>query len=118
MSRTPVTAWRGCHPELEGLHQYLLNDTVFAGIVMGVKTSSGNVMIRSQRFLANLTPWLIYHFKGKLKVVVQDRILFSMGADDVHGTVTLVVEEVCAEGDESCRDSDGVVEASVFSGSS
>jgi hypothetical protein len=56
---------------LEGfqhLHQHLLDDRTFAGIVMGIQRTENDVVIRSDRFLADLTLWLLLHFQGKIEV--------------------------------------------------
>ncbi|KAI9712374.1 MAG: hypothetical protein M1820_001587 [Bogoriella megaspora] len=68
--------------ELLGLHQHLLDDKTFAGIVMGIQRAEGDVIIRSKRFLADLSHWIYFYFDGVFEVSVQNKVLLSSKLGD------------------------------------
>ena len=107
--------------ELSKLHQHLLDDRTFAAIVMGINRSDGDIMVRSDRFLVNLTLWLLYHFEGTIEVYVQSSLLFKDQRGEHKRRLRLSISYHCfsnaeASWDEECLRRNGKVEASVGSG--
>lgn len=106
----------GLPKELNHLHKHLLDDKTFAGIVMGVQKTNGDVIVRSERFLADLTLWLYFHFEGSLEVIVENSILLKSKRGAMDRVVRIMVDNNCPEGLTTCWDRDGNVEASIASG--
>ncbi|KAL9067198.1 MAG: hypothetical protein Q9157_006890 [Trypethelium eluteriae] len=102
--------------ELRQFHKHLLDDRTFAGIVMGVQRAEGDVTIRSQRFLADLSAWLFFHFDGTFEISVQNRIILTSELGSENRVVRLIVNKSCAEASTSCWEEDNSVEASVTTG--
>jgi hypothetical protein len=59
------------------------------GIVLNeLQTKRREVMIESKNVISNLTLWLIYHFKGRLRVTVSSKIVY----DEVLGPEECIIE--------------------------
>lgn len=104
---------QGLPPELEGLHQHVLDDYAFAGIVMGIQRSKGDVVVRSFRFLADVTHWLLFHFYGTLRVAVNGNILLDKKCGNTPRVVLMLVEVDCVENARACSLSFGSVKVSI-----
>jgi hypothetical protein len=106
----------GLPDELRGLHPHLLDDRTFAGIVMGIQRTEKDVVIRSDRFIADLTLWLLAHFHGRVEVSVANQVLFEDTLSSSSRTVRIMVRERCAEDQNDCLKRDAPVEAMVSVG--
>ena len=66
------------------------------GVVLNqLRTPRPEVIIESDHILSNLTLWLIYHFNGRLRVIVSSRIVYDevLGRDGC--TIELRVRNFC-----------------------
>lgn len=57
-------------------------------ILCQLRAAQGEVIIESDNIITNLTLWLIYHFKGRLRVVVSSKIVY----DEVLGPEECLIE--------------------------
>ncbi|KAG9231130.1 hypothetical protein BJ875DRAFT_383626 [Amylocarpus encephaloides] len=57
-------------------------------ILCQLREAEGEVVIESDNIITNLTLWLIYHFKGRLRVVVSGKIVY----DEVLGPEEALIE--------------------------
>jgi hypothetical protein len=67
----------GTPEELGHLHVHTLDYQTFAGIVRGITTTDGDVVLKSETFIGDITTWLFYHFDGRIDVVVDQRFLLT-----------------------------------------
>lgn len=86
----------GLPAELKHLHPHLLEELTFAGIVMGIERSEQDVVIRSDRFLSDLTLWLLLHFQGSIVVSVDKNVLFERTLGPRSRVVRIMVNEFCS----------------------
>ncbi len=87
----------GLPAELKHLHPHLLSQRTFAGIVMGIERSEQDVVIRSGRFLSDLTLWLLLHFQGSIVVSVDKTVLFEKTLGPRPRVVRIMVRKLCPE---------------------
>jgi len=106
----------GLPVELKHLHPHLLDDLTFAGIVMGIERSEQDVVIRSDRFLSDLTLWLLLHFHGRIVVSVDKTVLFEKLLGPSSRTARIMIKALCPENAMSCMMLDAPVEAFVSVG--
>ena len=106
----------GLPAELGHLHWHLLDDLTFAGIVMGIERSEQDVVIRSDRFLSDLTLWLLLHFHGTIVVSVSKAVLFEKTLGPSSRFVRMMVKELCPEDVKTCLKADAPVEALISVG--
>ncbi|KAF8851822.1 hypothetical protein BDZ45DRAFT_807970 [Acephala macrosclerotiorum] len=106
----------GLPDELKHLHPHLLDDRAFAGIVMGIQRTEKDVVVRSDRFLADLALWLLTHFQGRVEISVENRVLFDKILSPSPRTVRMIVKEHCAEEQRDCLKKDAPVEAMMSIG--
>lgn len=106
----------GLPVELGHLHPHLLDDLTFAGIVMGIERSEQDVVIRSDRFLSDLTLWLLLHFHGRIVVSVDKTVLFEKLLGPSSRTARIMIKALCLEDAMSCMMLDAPVEAFVSVG--
>lgn len=108
----------GLPAELEHLHPHLLDDLTFAGIVMGIERSEQDIVIRSDRFLSDLTLWLLLHFQGRIVVSVDRTVLFEKTLGPCSRVVRIMVKKLCVMAEKFgpndtnvCDEGSGPVEA-------
>jgi hypothetical protein len=106
----------GLPEELTHLHQHLVDDRTFAGVVMGIQRTEKDVVIRSDRFLADLALWLLLHFHGRIEVSVGNRVLFEKELGSEKRVVRIMIKEECPMDSTSCNTIDGPVNAMVSVG--
>lgn len=106
----------GLPVELKHLHPHILDDLTFTGIVMGIERSEQDVVIWSDRFLSDLTLWLLLHFHGRIVVSVDKTVLFEKLLGPSFRTARIMVKALCPEDAMSCMMLDAPVEALVSVG--
>lgn len=83
---------------------------------MGIQRTENDVVIRSDRFLADLTLWLLLHFQGTMEVSVKGQVLFDKILGPSSRVVRIMVKEQCPDNANSCSKDDAPVEALVSVG--
>ena len=106
----------GLPAELEHLHPHLLDDVTFAGIVMGIERSEHNVVIRCDRFISDLTLWLLLHFHGRISVSVKETVVYEKTLGPRSRIVRIMVKNLCLDDRNYCEIEGAPVEASISVG--
>lgn len=84
-----------------------------AVILNSLRDAPEQVMVQSERLLTNLVLWLVWHFDGRLRIVVSGSIIYDRVLGPASRTVECRVGKFCSESDEGkeCA-SPGTAEAS------
>lgn len=104
----------GLPEELDSLHPHLLDHNTFAGIIMGIQRSQNDIIVRSDRFLADITLWLLSHSHGKVQVIVGNVVKYE---EDFHSssgrkrTIRLSIRDQCPGDRKTCTNDAAQVEA-------
>ncbi|KAL1615322.1 hypothetical protein SLS54_009103 [Diplodia seriata] len=99
--------------ELGNLHHHYLDDRTLAGIIMGVQRETGDVVLRSDYFLSDLTFWLLSHFHGRLEIFVGRNLLFRKELGNESRNLKMMIRDECSADRSFCSRTEGSVEASV-----
>jgi hypothetical protein len=74
-----------------------IDSHTFAAAAMAVSRSSGDVIIRCNRFLADLYVWLLAHIEGDLNLSVAGKIIHRATSGRPLRSVTMLTDEACSE---------------------
>lgn len=84
------------YPEgLRGVCRHVVDSLIFAAAIMGVCQAEGNVVIYSNKFLADIYMWLLAHVEGKVSLLVANEVVHEMQLGNSQKTVLMKVEEAC-----------------------
>jgi hypothetical protein len=72
-------------------------------------------IIQSKHIVFNLTIWLLYHFRGRLRVVVSGNVVYNEVLGQDGSTIEYRVSQFC-EGDASCDSEKEKSSLKIFSG--
>lgn len=103
-------------PTLGRLHPHLVDEKTFAAIVVGLQRTQDNVVIKSKRFIADLSLWLLYHWSGVFEVFVEGGMLLKRTCGSDSRKLQMIVEKDCSRKDFSdCVHTSREIETSISS---
>ena len=93
--------------ELRHLHPHILSYQSLAAIIVGIEQAKpgANIMIRSERFLADLTAWIYAHFDGVIEVSVERSFLYKEKLGSGDKMISMMVHRPCLDDGRSCCES-------------
>ena len=89
--------------ELADLHAHLVDDTNFAAIVIRVQETSSDLVLKADRFPADVVLWLLNHFEGRLEVYVKSARVYDAKLGSHARKITTIVQETCSDDHETCN---------------
>ena len=89
--------------ELADLHAHLVDNTNFAAIVTRVQKTSSDLVLKADRFPADVVLWLLNHFEGRLEVYVKSAKVYDAQLGLHTRNITTIVEEICPDDHEACN---------------
>jgi hypothetical protein len=81
--------------ELLGICSHHTDSHTFAAAAMAISRSSGDVVIRCNRFLADLYVWLLAHIEGKISISIAGKIIHRANSGRSLRSVTMLADEAC-----------------------
>jgi hypothetical protein len=83
--------------ELLGKCSHHVDSHTFAAAAMLISRSSGDVIIRCNRFLAALYVWLLAHIEGDIRLSIAGKIVHRATSGRPLRSVTMLADEACLE---------------------
>jgi hypothetical protein len=81
--------------ELLGICSHHTDSHTFAAAAMAISRSSGDVVIRCNRFLADLYVWLLAHIEGQISISIAGKIIHRANFGRSLRSVTMLADEAC-----------------------
>jgi hypothetical protein len=75
---------------------HTVDSHAFAAAAMAIYRSSGHVIIRCNRFLADLYLWLLTHIEGDISVSIAGKIIHRATFGNPQRSVTMLADEACS----------------------
>lgn len=103
-------------PPLSRLHPHLVDERTFAAIVMGSRRTRDNIVIKSKRFLADISLWFLFHWSGMFEVFIEGEMVLKIACSNDQRKLQMIVETDCSgmEYDE-CGLESGEIQMSISS---
>jgi hypothetical protein len=83
--------------ELLNKRSHRIDSHTFAAAAMAISRSSGDVIIRCNRFLADLYVWLLSHIEGDISLSTAGKISHRATFERPLRSVTMLADEACSE---------------------
>jgi hypothetical protein len=83
--------------EIRGTCSHHIDSHTFAAAAMAICRSSGDVIIRCNRFLADLYMWLLAHIEGDISLSIAGNIIHRATSGRPLSSVTMVADEACSD---------------------
>ncbi|KAK8055341.1 hypothetical protein PG993_000568 [Apiospora rasikravindrae] len=119
ISRNVVNAGhhlQGIPEELSHLHVHLVDPYAFAALVRGIREAKDDIVLRCERFIGDITMWLLNHFHGCFEVILRSQLLLKRELGSEKQTVRFFITNECAAST-PCYLRECSIEASVSTGS-
>jgi len=84
--------------EIRGTCSHHIDSHILAAAAMAISRTSGNVIIRCNRFLADLYVWLLAHIEGDMSLSIAGKIVHRATFGRPSRSVTMLADEACLEG--------------------
>ncbi|KAK8087414.1 hypothetical protein PG994_002388 [Apiospora phragmitis] len=100
ISRNVVNAGhslQGIPEELSRLHVHLVDPSTFAALVRGIREATNDIVLRCDRFIGDITMWLLNHFHGTFEVVLRSQLVLKRQLGSEKQTVRFFVTNECAD---------------------
>jgi len=83
--------------EVRGSCSHQIDSHIFAAAAMAISRGSGDVVIRCNRFLADLYVWLLAHIEGDVSLSIAGRIVHRATFGRPLRSVTMLADEACTD---------------------
>jgi hypothetical protein len=83
--------------EIRGTCSHQIDAHTFAAAAMAISRVPGDVIIRCNRFLADLYVWLLAHIEGELSLSIAGKIIHRATFGRPLRSVTMLADEACSE---------------------
>jgi hypothetical protein len=82
--------------EIRGTCSHHIDPQTFAAAAMAISRSSGDVIIRCNRFLGGLYVWLLAHIEGDMSLSIAGKIIHRATLGRHLRSVTMLADEACS----------------------